>query len=555
MGGASQIAVGAFLAACCGWVRTTGFVSRKMLEGRDGGMTTGDLAWEQFQPDCKKADRVEVTPADEARAAAIIVWGAALQPRDDNNYENNLKLLLAAPTLARSGAGYVASAVVAYDRAMGKLLERAQQAPSEHVGVVGERSRHVVTCFAAIGIDSDQFGYSTLYVLRTDKNELLKWKSSGEAKLDRQQRYLLEGSVKEHTEYKDEKQTVLTRCSVLAELGRALKPGMERTATEAAFEVAVLSALAVYEASPKTGKHATIFGLALRKAETEARGEVYVPPPPAPKADDEPELVGEAEGETWAGFEAKLNKKVQDKARRLAAAYGRTKEEAVARLAVTEEERVHMKISPVALLDLTYEERQSLRGKAMYRLAEKVLATHGAFASVAASGNYASAARRYFEAEESLTARLGSEAWVGFLAEVVPSAPAQLQWRKGFGRTAEEASALLRLAEDEKVYEQVAEIRLLDLSDDELRTERGRVMGRVARTLIYNDASPLWSLMYNNKFASAAPLHFAAHDEYAAKVAAEAVAKKAVSLEASGESLTEQNIRLVASLATKAGRL
>jgi len=377
---------------------------------QSGRMTTADMAWRHFELTAKKDEKVEELPADRERALAIIGWGKALTPKPDNTYEHNLKLLLGGTHVERSGGGFVASAVMAYDRAMGQLLERVGRAPSEYIGEPGKKLRAVVTCFAAVSLEGVH-GCSTLYILRTDKNELVKWNSSGSVQLDRQGRYLLEGTVKEkgHSEYVrdgvSEKQTSLTRCQVLASLGPAMKPGMVRPVEQAVFEEKVMVALGAYEASAMKTKDGTRFGLALRQAEAELEGRVYVPPAAAPKKVAEPPLKGT--GVAWAGYEARVKASAPKELRVRVWGYGRTAAEAVARLGLWGDETQHEKVTKISLLDLSWEERNTPRGRAMADLAEMVCRqTYGASYLARVEGQFATAAKAYFDELDASSAPL-----------------------------------------------------------------------------------------------------------------------------------------------------
>lgn len=107
---------------------------------------------------------------------------------------------------------------------------RAQKAISQHIGQVGERLRLTVTYERSGSWEVrafSGFGTETMYThtFKDADGNVLVWKTSrglgwsledgrGWKVPEPGDTLNLVGTVKEHTEYKDEKQTVLTRCKI-----------------------------------------------------------------------------------------------------------------------------------------------------------------------------------------------------------------------------------------------------------------------------------------------------------------------------------------------------
>ena len=109
---------------------------------------------------------------------------------------------------------------------------KAEKAISQYVGNVGDRLKMTATYVGTGSYKVDAFsgfGKETIYIhiFKDDHGNKLTWKTAtnigwweGEAWDSTWHSYeagdavALRGTVKDHTEYKDEKQTVLTRCKV-----------------------------------------------------------------------------------------------------------------------------------------------------------------------------------------------------------------------------------------------------------------------------------------------------------------------------------------------------
>lgn len=101
---------------------------------------------------------------------------------------------------------------------------KAQKAISQFVGTVGEKIT-AIGCFDhSAWFDVDSFmGYGKeimyIYTFKDPDGNVLIWKTQKGLDLQRGEPVEIKGTVKEHKEYKDEKQTVLTRCKITRKEG------------------------------------------------------------------------------------------------------------------------------------------------------------------------------------------------------------------------------------------------------------------------------------------------------------------------------------------------
>ena len=89
---------------------------------------------------------------------------------------------------------------------------------SEWIGGIGERLTLPLTCTKIIHFENG-YGNSTLFSFETDDGDVMTWTTSTSKDIKENYRYMIAGTVKEQTVYRNVKQTVLTRCRIIEELG------------------------------------------------------------------------------------------------------------------------------------------------------------------------------------------------------------------------------------------------------------------------------------------------------------------------------------------------
>lgn len=97
---------------------------------------------------------------------------------------------------------------------------KARKSISEHVGQVGDKLEIVVTyTHTAQWANNYGYGYWTegvtnLHTFKDEQGNILVWKTELFIDADEGTKMLLKGTVKEHSDYKGIKQTVMTRCKL-----------------------------------------------------------------------------------------------------------------------------------------------------------------------------------------------------------------------------------------------------------------------------------------------------------------------------------------------------
>ena len=165
-----------------------------------------------------------------AQARIILDWLLSDEFAGDGDYVANLKVAARSEYVGDRVYGLLVSAPVAWARATERQL-RDQAARAELVNEwIGERKQRLIFTARVRSIrelDGD-YGVTTMYVLVSD-GHICKWRAShpvlGETADSTV--YVLKGTVKKHDEYQGVKETVFTRCELLASSAAADEPKPE----------------------------------------------------------------------------------------------------------------------------------------------------------------------------------------------------------------------------------------------------------------------------------------------------------------------------------------
>lgn len=95
----------------------------------------------------------------------------------------------------------------------------AQKAISQHIGQIGDKIELDVTLEKRAWFEIPSFrGFGTdtmhIYTFRNDHGDAIVWKTTSGIAFEKGTKLHLKGTIKDHSEYDDEKQTIITRCRV-----------------------------------------------------------------------------------------------------------------------------------------------------------------------------------------------------------------------------------------------------------------------------------------------------------------------------------------------------
>lgn len=132
---------------------------------------------------------------------------------------DNTKVILDSTYCKDSHFGYLAYAPVAYRKYIAELARREElkakhdaQLGSQYIGEIGERVLLNITEAKLLTSWENEYGYTYLYKFVDDNGNILIWYAS--KFIDADDVKTIKGTVKDHCERDEIRQTVLTRCKV-----------------------------------------------------------------------------------------------------------------------------------------------------------------------------------------------------------------------------------------------------------------------------------------------------------------------------------------------------
>ena len=195
-------------------IRVNGWLSKgKALS--DGGTPTAYVSWETMI-------RHQDEPSEEDRRRAVedfeLVAETFASKSDREDYEDHLMSVINQGYVFFRNMGLVASICSAADRIRRDQAqaESRRSEVSEWFGEVGQRGDYVLKLVHTQSYDG-RFGISYLHIFVDERGRKAKWFATGKC-LERGT-YEIKATVKKHEVYQDRKETLLTRCSLVREIG------------------------------------------------------------------------------------------------------------------------------------------------------------------------------------------------------------------------------------------------------------------------------------------------------------------------------------------------
>lgn len=202
--------------------------------GSFDGQTTADQVWlrdrvvfGKYDDDARAQKRQLLAELDKNGAAyaeqadRVIEWARGLKP-GRSDYLHNLQVACGADAVKTKHQNLVISAAAAYDKQQAMEAERkaaakaeATRPTSEWIGKVGERLECDGAELVSTRVLPDNgFGESTIYKFALASGSVLVWITGSHPDVKVGQKVRLVGTVKGHSEFRDAKETKLTRCKV-----------------------------------------------------------------------------------------------------------------------------------------------------------------------------------------------------------------------------------------------------------------------------------------------------------------------------------------------------
>jgi hypothetical protein len=135
---------------------------------------------------------------------------------DSGEFIHNVKVMLNEEYVLAKNFGFLCYLPQGYANHIQREIKKAERIKTEYFGEVGKRYKDkVIQNITLITSWESQWGYTYVYKIILEDNSVLTWKTSNGIYLDRNEEFdKISFTVKEHKEYKGEKQTEITRCNV-----------------------------------------------------------------------------------------------------------------------------------------------------------------------------------------------------------------------------------------------------------------------------------------------------------------------------------------------------
>lgn len=148
------------------------------------------------------------------------------EKRLSSNYFYNLYEIFEKEYCDETKFGMVCSSVVSYSKEIEKELKKRDKNKSEYIGEVGEVFNGEVTLIKTVSYETYfglRPGTSFIHIMMDNNTNIITWNTSKglwcseyNRRIQEGDKFVIKGKIKQHSEYKGEQQTVLTRCKFTA---------------------------------------------------------------------------------------------------------------------------------------------------------------------------------------------------------------------------------------------------------------------------------------------------------------------------------------------------
>lgn len=135
---------------------------------------------------------------------------------DNSEFVHNVKVMLNEKVVLPKNIGYLCYLPEGYAKHIQKEVEKAKKIETKYFGEVGKRYKDkVIENITLITSWETQWGYTGIYKIILEDGSILTWKTNNYLYLEKNEEFdKISFTVKEHKEYRGEKQTEVTRCKV-----------------------------------------------------------------------------------------------------------------------------------------------------------------------------------------------------------------------------------------------------------------------------------------------------------------------------------------------------
>lgn len=160
---------------------------------------------------------VGFNPESESTIKAVedaLVWIA--EQEESNNYMHNLKIVCGSKYVSASNSGIAVSLFPTWNKDLEyqkkQEAKRNADATSKHVGEIGQRITFKIASATCLTSWETEWGITQLFKIVDYSGNVFTWKTSAYPDFEKVE--TITGTIKAHNEFRNCKQTELTRCKV-----------------------------------------------------------------------------------------------------------------------------------------------------------------------------------------------------------------------------------------------------------------------------------------------------------------------------------------------------
>ena len=169
----------------------------------------------EYKQEMKK---VGFDPESESTIKVVedaLAWIA--EQEESNNYMHNLKVVCGSNYVSGSNSGIAVSLFPTWNKDLEyrekQAAKKSADSKSNHVGEVGQRITFKIASATCLTSWETEFGITKLFKIVDEFGNVFTWKTSSFPDFEKAEK--MTGTVKAHSEFRECKQTELTRCRVI----------------------------------------------------------------------------------------------------------------------------------------------------------------------------------------------------------------------------------------------------------------------------------------------------------------------------------------------------
>lgn len=179
-------------------------------ESVDNKLSTKDRVYDAITLDYDDMSHIIKDKGYYEVAEDVLEWIRG--SKSNNDYMVNLRTLAESQLVAQHHMGYMVSAYSSYLRSNNTNRKDEHKNESKYVGKVGDRCEFELQLSGMFSFET-QYGTMRIYKFTDNLDNVFIWKTSTVIRdLELGDKVIVTGTIKEHKEYNNERQTVLTRC-------------------------------------------------------------------------------------------------------------------------------------------------------------------------------------------------------------------------------------------------------------------------------------------------------------------------------------------------------